>query len=113
MGLPGLFSPCPVVPRIPTPYPMTVAEERIDRLVTLTRDAATAGEDDRAREYVRLARRIAERHRLDLPRSLQWFTCDNCDRYLVPGENARFRTQEDHVVITCDCGTQSRHPYDD
>lgn len=90
---------------------MTIAEERIDRLHTLARDAAASCEDERAREYVRLARRIAERHRLPLPRMLKRFTCDACDSYLRPGKNARVRLQGGTVVITCDCGAHARYPY--
>lgn len=92
---------------------MTVAEERIDRLSELARAAAGAGEDDRARAYVRLARRVAERNRLELPRRFRRFTCDACDAYLRPGRNARVRLQGGHVVITCDCGAQARYPYTD
>lgn len=91
---------------------MGIAAERIERLTDLARNAAKAGDDDRAIEYVRLARRIAERHRLSLPRRLKRFSCDRCDRYLIPGRNARVRTQDGHVVITCDCGEQARYPYD-
>lgn len=90
---------------------MTVAEERIDRLADLARAAARAGKDDRAREYVRRARRIAERNRLALPRRFRRFTCDRCDRYLQPGRTARVRTQDGHVVVTCECGAQARYPY--
>ncbi|MFW5919452.1 MAG: ribonuclease P protein component 4 [Halanaeroarchaeum sp.] len=92
---------------------MGIAAERIDRLADLAREAAIEGNDDRAREYVRLARRIAERHRLSLPKRLTRFACDRCDRYLIPGRNARVRTQEGHVVITCECGEQARYPYTD
>lgn len=88
-----------------------VAEERIDRLADLAAEAAEAGETERARTYVRRARRIAERHRLRLPRRFRRFTCGACDRYLIPGRNARVRTQDGHVVITCECGAQSRYPY--
>ncbi len=91
---------------------MAIAEERIERLHDLARAAATAGEDDRAREYVRLARRIAERNRLSLPLEFKRFSCDSCDRYLRPGKNARVRTREGHVVVTCDCGHQARYPYE-
>ena len=90
---------------------MTVAEERIDRLETLAREAAAASNQERAREYVRLARRIAERNRLSLPTRLKRFTCDACDSYLRPGANARVRTRDGHVVVTCDCGRQARYPY--
>lgn len=90
---------------------MAIAEERIERLHDLARAAAIESEDDRAREYVRLARRIAERNRLSLPLEFKRFTCDSCDRYLRPGKNARVRLQDGHVVVTCDCGHQARYPY--
>jgi ribonuclease P protein subunit RPR2 len=90
---------------------VSVAEERIDRLHELARAAAKAGDDDRARSYVRRARRVAERHRLRLPVRFRRFTCDACDAYLIPGRNARVRTQDGHVVVTCDCGAQARYPY--
>jgi ribonuclease P protein subunit RPR2 len=91
---------------------MTIAEERIERLASLARDAAAECHSDRAREYVRLARRLAERNRVSLPREFKRFTCDACDGYLRPGKNARVRLQNGHVVLTCDCGEQSRYPYD-
>ncbi|GAA0279277.1 ribonuclease P protein component 4 [Halobacterium noricense] len=91
---------------------MSIAAERIERLHALAREAAREGDDDRAREYVRLARRLAERNRLTLPREFRRFTCDACDAYLIPGRNARVRTQDGHVVVTCDCGHQARYPYE-
>ena len=91
---------------------MSIAEERIDRLATLAREAASECHDDRARRYVRLAHRLAERNRLSLPTELERFSCDACDGYLCPGKNARVRLQNGHVVVTCDCGHQARYPYD-
>lgn len=90
---------------------VSVAEERIDRLAGLAREAAQAGEDDLARRYVRRGQRIAERNRLSLPTRFKRFSCDGCDVYLIPGRNARVRTRSGHVVITCDCGVQARYPY--
>ena len=89
-----------------------IARERIERLRELARDAAVAGREERARRYVRRARRIAERNRLVLPRSFVRFTCDGCDAYLRPGRNARVRLQDGHVAVTCDCGHQARYPYE-
>ena len=89
-----------------------IAAERVQRLGDLAREAVRDGRDDRARRYVRLARRVAERHRLTLPRRFRRFTCDRCDAYLVPGRNARVRTRDGHVVVTCDCGEHARYPYD-
>jgi ribonuclease P protein subunit RPR2 len=90
---------------------MTIPEERIRRLHSLAREAAKASNRDRAKEYVRLARRIAERNRVDLPRRFKRVTCDRCDSYLRPGETGRVRLQDGHVVVTCDCGEQARYPY--
>ena len=92
---------------------MTVAAERIERLHDLARKATASGHDERAREYVRRARRLAERNRIGLPREFTYFTCDACDAYLIPGKNARVRLQDGHIVVTCDCGEQARYPYDD
>ena len=91
---------------------MQLAKERIDRLETLAREAVDQGEPALAREYVRLARRLAERHRLRFPRRFERFTCKACDLYLRPGRNARVRLRDGHVVITCECGAQARYGYD-
>lgn len=91
---------------------MDVAAARIERLETLAREAAADGDDERAREYVRRARRIAERNRLRMPRHFRRFTCDECDAYRRPGRNARVRLQDGHVVVTCDCGAHARYPYE-
>ena len=91
---------------------MDIAAERIERLHELARAAATEGNHDRARYYVRLARRVAERNRLTLPREFRRFTCDRCDAYLRPGQNARVRLRDGHVVVTCDCGAHARYPYE-
>lgn len=91
---------------------MGIPEERIERLQELARAAAGEREFERARTYVRLARRIAERNRLRLPRRFRRFTCDACDAYLVPGVNARVRLQPGRVVVTCDCGEIARYPHD-
>jgi len=88
-----------------------IAEERVERLHALAREAAADSETDRAREYVRLARRVAERNRLSLPRTFVRFACDDCDRYRRPGVDARVRLADGHVVIACDCGRIDRYPY--
>jgi ribonuclease P protein subunit RPR2 len=89
-----------------------VAAERIDRLHALAREAARDREFDRSREYVRLARRLAERHRCGLPRAFVRATCDRCDVYQVPGVNVRVRLRPGRVVRRCDCGATARYPHD-
>ncbi|ELZ82789.1 ribonuclease P [Haloferax larsenii] len=92
---------------------MTIAEERIERLHQLASEAAAERDTDLAREYVRLARRVAERNRCGLPTEFRRFTCDECDAYLRPGVDARVRTRAGgHVVIRCEhCGATKRYPY--
>lgn len=91
---------------------MSIAAERIDRLFELAKAATAEGEFERSREYVRLARRIAERNRCGLPREFKRFTCQRCDVALRPGVNARVRLGPGRVVIRCDCGATKRYPYD-
>ena len=91
---------------------MSIAAERIERLFALAKQATADGEFDRSREYVRLARRIAERNRCGLPRAFKRFTCPRCAVALRPGVNARIRLQDGHVAISCDCGEIKRYPYD-
>lgn len=90
---------------------MSIADERIERLAELAREAANDGDAELARSYVRRARRLAERNRTGLPTRFKRFSCDRCDAYLVPGRTARVRTRSGHVVVTCACGGQARYPY--
>lgn len=91
---------------------MSIAEERIERLFVLATEATADGEFDRSREYVRLARRIAERNRCGLSRRFKRFTCPRCAVALRPGVNARVRLQDGHVAVSCDCGAIKRYPYE-
>ena len=90
-----------------------IATERIERLAALAEEAVTAGEFDRSREYVRLARRLAERHRLSLPRQFARSACDRCDVFQRPGVNVRVRVQRGRVIRRCDCGEIARYPFRD
>lgn len=90
-----------------------IAAERIERLAALAEAAVADGEFDRSREYVRLARRLAERHRLSLPRSFARAACGRCDVYQRPGVNVRVRAQRGRVIRQCDCGATARYPYTD
>jgi len=90
-----------------------IAAERIERLADLAAAATDEGEFDRSREYVRLARRLAERHRLSLPRSFARSICDDCEVYQRPGVNVRVRVDRGRVIRRCDCGATARYPYRD
>lgn len=91
---------------------MGIPHERLQRLLTLAREAVIDEEVDRSREYVRLARRIAERHRVPLSVEFKRFTCDACDSYLRPGVTVQTRVRDGRVVQRCVCGAIHRYPYE-
>lgn len=90
---------------------MGIPQERLQRLLSLAREAAIDGDVDRSRKYVSLGRRIAERNRIPLSREFKRFTCGTCNRYLRPGVTARIRLGDGHIVQRCDCGATHRYPY--
>jgi len=58
---------------------------------------------------VDLARRIAMRQRVRIPRELRRRFCRNCSAYLVPGFTQRVRVHRGKVVTTCmRCSTHRR-----
>jgi ribonuclease P protein subunit RPR2 len=86
--------------RSQTPESRKLARERIEILF------------DRAREFfpenprwsdrcVDLARRIAMRQRVRIPRDLRMRFCRRCSAYLVPGSTVRVRVHRGKVVMTC------------
>ena len=92
---------------------MGIPSERIERLLALAREAVVDDEYDRSREYVALARRIAERNRCGLPAEFSRHTCDDCDVYLRPGKTSRIRLRPGRVVVRClECGSTARYPFD-
>ena len=64
--------------------------------------------------YVEIARRIAMRGRVRIPREYRIRFCKGCGAYLVPGVNCRVRVRprrEPHVAVTClRCGRVIRFP---
>lgn len=88
-----------------------VALERVRRLVVLAEQAMP--EDPKlADRYVRLARRIAMRYQVSLPREIRRRVCRGCDGLLLPGRTARVRIANQRVSVTClRCGTVKRYPY--
>lgn len=90
-----------------------IALERIQILFRLA-DEVFQENPERAQRYVNLARRIAMRCRLKLPRELRRRICKYCKSLLRPGVNCRIRIRqrrEPHVAVTCfNCGRVSRYP---
>jgi ribonuclease P protein subunit RPR2 len=88
-----------------------MAFQRIQRLFELARHEFKT-HPERSNRYVRLARRIAMRYRVRMPRELKRQMCKHCHAYLVQGVTARTRLQDAYVTTTClSCGKQMRLPF--
>jgi len=93
-----------------------IALQRIQTLFNLAKE--TIREDPRlAQRYVEIARKIAMRTRLRLPKEYRRMVCRHCKSFILPGVNCRVRIQpkmEPHIVITClNCGKHMRIPLRD
>ena len=93
-----------------------IALQRIHTLFRLARE--TIHEDpELAQRYVEIARKIAMRTRLRLPKEYRRMICKHCKSFILPGVNCRVRIQpkrEPHMVVTClNCGKHMRIPLRD
>lgn len=64
--------------------------------------------------WVKMARNIATRYNIRIPKEFSRRFCRKCLSYLVPGKNARVRTnpRQKAVIIKClECGSITRLPY--
>lgn len=98
-----------MAPHKKNPAANEIALERIEILFT----QAHKNRDNPvlANRYVALAREIAMRRRLRMPRKYRHSFCPACHAYFVPGENIRVRIQHRKVISTCkNCGAVIRSP---
>jgi ribonuclease P protein subunit RPR2 len=90
-----------------------IALERVRALFQFARENIHE-RPDLAQRYVEVARKIAMRTRLHLPREYRLQVCRHCKRFILPGVGSRVRVQphrEPHVVVTClYCGGTTRIP---
>lgn len=85
-----------------------------ERMKILLDQAAMVFKEDQelARRYVFLARKIGMRNNVRLLREDKLRLCRRCNAYLVAGVTSRVRTHEGRLVVTClDCGGVRRIPY--
>jgi len=54
-----------------------------------------------ANRYISLARKMAMKVHASIPQNLKRRFCKHCYKYLVPGVNARIRTRDGKVIISC------------
>ena len=87
-----------------------IASKRISALFRLSRESVTDGNDERAKRYVSLARRIGQRTRTPMPDDERY--CKSCGLPLIAGRNCRVRIGGGRVRMTClICGNTRRMPY--
>jgi ribonuclease P protein subunit RPR2 len=89
-----------------------IAKERM-QILLMQAEREFEGHPERAKRYVRLAKKIGMRYNVRLKGVKSKF-CSKCFAPLKPGVNCRVRARKDKqsVVVTClACGSVSRHPY--
>ena len=100
--------------RVPKKLLAKIAKERIERLFQLAEENART-HPERSKRYVRLARRIAMKYRVRIPRQWKRRFCKKCGTFWVPGENLIVRLKpkpQPHVEYIClECGARYRIPY--
>jgi ribonuclease P protein subunit RPR2 len=87
--------------------------QRIHTLFSLAKEVIHEN-PELAQRYIQIARKIAMRTRMRLPKEYRSLVCRKCKRFILPGVNCRIRIQqrrEPHMVITClHCDGHSRIP---
>jgi ribonuclease P protein subunit RPR2 len=62
--------------------------------------------------YVFLARKIAMKYKIKMPKALKMRVCKHCHRYLIHGVNCRVRLNKGKLVYYCfNCRNFMRFPY--
>jgi ribonuclease P protein subunit RPR2 len=77
-----------------------IARERIGILFQKADDIFSTNKS-LANRYVTLARKISMKVQLQMPREFKRKYCKHCYTYLRSGVNARIRTRDGKVVISC------------
>ncbi len=90
-----------------------IALQRVHTLFGLAKEVIRE-DPELAQRYIQIARRIAMRTQLKLPKEYRRLICRKCKSFILPGVNCRIRIQhrrEPHMVITClNCGGHTRIP---
>lgn len=77
-----------------------IAQQRIQQLFQQAEEMFSS-HPELSNRYVELARTIAMKARTRIPRELKRRFCKHCLAFLKPGVNARIRTREGKVIISC------------
>lgn len=67
---------------------------------------------DLSDRYVEIARKIAMKYKVRIPKELKRRFCKHCHKYIVPGVNSRVRLTKQKVVYYCsNCRRYMRFPH--
>jgi len=87
-----------------------IAKERVNELFIQAENVFSKNKA-LANRYVTLARKIAMKVKLRLPRELKRKYCKHCYKFLMPGVNSIVRKREGKIVISCfECKKFTRIP---
>jgi ribonuclease P protein subunit RPR2 len=87
-----------------------IAKHRIKKLFSEA-DKVFSKSPKLANRYIHLARRIAMKVNLSLPKYQKRKFCKHCYHYLKPGKNSRTRIHKHRIIIYCqDCKKYTRIP---
>ncbi len=78
---------------------MEIAELRMQRLAEMAVLQVREGNQERARRYVHIARRIGMKTRTPMPEGFRY--CKGCQQPMVPGLNSRVRLKKGRILIHC------------
>lgn len=83
-----------------------IKKEALEKIKTLFSEARIqfSRNQSLANRYVKLAREIAMKFKVKIPRELKRKFCKHCYHYLVPNKNCRVRIHKSRVIYYCfDC----------
>ena len=87
-----------------------IAKERINVLFQQAKENYKTNKS-LSNRYVTLARKLAMKVRLRMPKEHKRRFCKHCYKYLMPGDNCRVRTRDGKVIISCfECKKFTRIP---
>ena len=97
-------------PVIPKSEQKKIAKERVKILFQQAEEVFSKNKS-LANRYVTLARKVAMKVKLRMPVELKRKFCKHCYKFLMPGVNARVRTRDGKVIISClECKKFTRIP---
>jgi ribonuclease P protein subunit RPR2 len=89
-----------------------IARKRIMRLFAFAEKQAKRGKISHAHRAVGVARRIAMKATISLPKEYKQVVCKHCYHYLYPSVTCRVRIGDGKKTITCfHCHERMRYPY--